>query len=352
MGRGEEMLTDRQLKILQLIIRLYHEQQEPIGSKTLLQETDLPFSSATIRNEMMRLEELGFLEKMHSSSGRVPSSLGYRFYVDNMLPELVHNAIKKQDIQDMQAALRHRYHEISEIVDMSARMLSSLTNYTTIVLGPEKKQSKLTGFRLVSLSDTQVMAILVTDKGYVENQIFNVSQTLPQADLEKMVNILNDELVGLTLSEVFVKLQQDIPNVIRQHISARFDILPILYALIRRMEAENVVIAGKNNLIDYFQEETNRENIKQVYNIIENTDDLYELMMPTHSGIDIKFGSELKHASLKDLSFVTTTYQTKNGTGVIALIGPTNMQYSRVVGLMNAMSEELTDCINQYFEDL
>lgn len=346
------MLTNRQLKILQLIIRLYTEQQEPIGSKTLLKETDLPFSSATIRNEMMRLEELGFLEKTHSSSGRIPSASGYRFYIDNMLPAISTNAIQNQDIQNMKSALNHRYHEISEIVDISAKMLSSLTNYTTIVLGPENKQSKLTGFRLVPLSDTQVMAILVTDKGFVENQIFNIPSSVPQDDLEKIVGILNQELVGLTLSEVFLKLQKDIPELIRTNISDRFDIMPILYALINRLEMEKMSIAGKNNLIDYFQQETERDQIKRVYDMIENATDLYELMTPTQQGIDIRFGSELNHESLKDLSFVTTTYQTTSGTGVIALIGPTNMQYSRVVGLMNAMSEELADCINHYFDDL
>lgn len=345
------MLTDRQLKILQLIIRLYTEQHEPVGSKTLLKETDLPFSSATIRNEMMRLEELGFLEKTHSSSGRIPSESGYRFYIDNLLPANAYT-IQQQEMMSMQQALRHRYQELSEIVDISANMLSQLTNYTTIVLGPEKKQSKLTGFRLVPLSDTQVMAIIVTDKGFVENQIFNIPTAMPTEDLEKVVRLLNDELVGLTLHEVYEKLKHDIPELIRKDLAIQIDILPIFLSLLHRMENDQLHIAGKNNLFDYFQNETDPNRLKQVYNMIENTDDLYELMSPSHTGVDIKFGSELKYDSLKNLSVVTTTYQTNNGTGVIALIGPTNMSYSRVVGLMNVMSEELSDSINKYFDNL
>ncbi|MBS4750127.1 heat-inducible transcription repressor HrcA [Granulicatella sp. zg-ZJ] len=346
------MLTERQLKILQLIIRLYAEQQEPVGSKTLLKEADLPFSSATIRNEMMKLEELGFLEKTHSSSGRIPSVLGYRFYVDNMLPAVQTANIQPQELTDIRQTLRHRYHEISEIVDISAKMLSNLTNYTTIVLGPETRQSKLTGFRLVPLSDTQVMAILVTDKGMVENRIFNIPASIIHDDLEKIVRILNDELVGLYLSEVYDKLQYDIPQLIRQNISEQFDILPILQELMTKMETDRMFIAGKTNLFDYIDYENSRTNLKNLYNMIENSSDLYQLMSPTHQGVDIKFGSELNHEAFKDLSFVTTTYETNNGKGVIALIGPTNMSYARVVGLMNALSEELSGSINQYFDDL
>lgn len=341
------MLTERQLKILQLVVRLYTEQHEPVGSKTLLSQADLPFSSATIRNEMMRLEELGFLEKTHSSSGRVPSVSGYRFYVDNLLPAL---DLAQHEIVDMKQAFRQRSQQINDIVDMSAKMLSSLTNYTTIVLGPETTKSKLTGFRLVPISGQQVMAILVTDKGVVENQLFTLPQGVSPADIEKVIGILNNELIGLELSQVYEKLQRDIPQVIQQNLNVKFDILPILQSLMMRLEAERLFIAGKNNLIDYY--ENDRTHLKHVYDMLENANALYELMTPNQKGVDIKFGAELNHESFKDLSVVTTTYETNNGTGIIALVGPTNMSYSRVVGLMNAMSEELRDSINDYFEHL
>lgn len=341
------MLTERQLKILQLVVRLYTEQHEPVGSKTLLSQANLPFSSATIRNEMMRLEELGFLEKTHSSSGRVPSVSGYRFYVDNLLPAL---DLTQHEIVDMKQAFRQRSQQINDIVDMSAKMLSSLTNYTTIVLGPETTKSKLTGFRLVPISGQQVMAILVTDKGVVENQLFTLPQGVSPDDIEKVIGILNQELIGLDLSQVYDKLQRDIPSVIQQNLNVKFDILPILQSLMMRLEAERLFIAGKNNLIDYY--ENDRTHLKHVYDMLENANALYELMTPNQKGVDIKFGSELKHESFKDLSVVTTTYETNNGTGIIALVGPTNMSYSRVVGLMNAMSEELRDSINDYFDHL
>ncbi|MBS4761746.1 heat-inducible transcription repressor HrcA [Carnobacteriaceae bacterium zg-ZUI252] len=339
------MLTDRQLKILQLVIRLYTEQHEPVGSKTLLSQTDLPFSSATIRNEMMRLEELGFLEKTHSSSGRVPSVSGYRFYVDNLLPAL---DMSQNEIVNVKQAFKQRAQQINDIVDMSAKMLSSLTNYTTIVLGPETTKSKLTGFRLVPIDKHQVMAILVTDKGAVENQLFTLPQGVSPIDIEKVVGILNEELIGLNLSEVYEKLQKDIPNIIQDNMNIKFDILPILQSLMMRLEAERLFIAGKNNLIDYY--ENDRAHLKHVYDMLENANAVYELMTPNHKGVDIKFGSELNHESFKDLSVVTTTYETNNGTGIIALVGPTNMSYSRVVGLMNVMSEELRDSINDYFD--
>lgn len=343
---GDNVLTERQLKILQLVIRLYTEQHEPVGSKTLISQADLPFSSATIRNEMMRLEELGFLEKTHSSSGRIPSQSGYRFYVDNMLPALSQD--DQNEIVDIRQAFSNRAQQINEIVDMSAKMLSSLTNYTTIVLGPETTKSKLTGFRLVPITAQQVMVILVTDKGAVENQLFNLPPNVSSEDVEQIVGVLNKELIGLELSQVYDKLQTDMPQIIQNKMNIKFDILPILQSLMMRLEAERLFIAGKNNLIDYY--ENDRSHLKHVYDMLENANALYDLMTPNQKGVDIKFGSDLHHESLKDLSVVTTTYETNNGTGIIALVGPTNMKYSRVVGLMNAMSDELRDSINAYFD--
>lgn len=346
------MLSHRQLDILKLIIRLYAIQQEPVGSKTLLKEAELPFSSATIRNEMMKLEELGFLEKTHSSSGRVPSVLGYKFYVEQMLPTIQKVGVEPDELKIIRDTLKQKYYEIDEMITISAKMLSHLTNYTSVVLGPEMRKSKLTGFRLVPLNRTQVMVILVTDKGAVENRTFNIPEDLSHEELEKMVDAINSQLIGLDLSEVFLKLQQDIPMMMKQSITQKFDILPILQGLITRLEEERISVAGKSNLFDYVNYDENKDVLKHIYKTIDNAHDLYALTNPNHKGIDIKFGQDLPNQSFKDLSVVTKTYHTTNGEGVIALIGPKNMSYDRVVGLMNAMSDELTDSINQYLDDL
>lgn len=346
------MLSDRQLDILKLIIKLYAIQQEPVGSKTLLKETDLPFSSATIRNEMMKLEELGFLEKTHTSSGRVPSVMGYRFYVEQMLPTIQQVGVTQKELEVIRDTLKQKYYELDEMIDISAKMLSNLTNYTTVVLGPEMKRSKLVGFRVVSLNKMQVMIILVTDKGAVENRIFNIPEDVSHEEIESVVNTINQQLIGLDLAEVFVKLQQEIPNIMKQTMIEKFDVLPILQGLITRLKEERMSVAGKSNLFDYVDLEEDKDVLKLIYKTIDNAHDLYELANPKQKGIDIKFDQDLPNQSFKNLSVVTTTYDTTNGEGVIALIGPKNMSYDRVVSLMNAMSEELSDRINHYFDDL
>lgn len=346
------MLSKRQLDILQLIIRLYAKQQEPVGSKTLLKEAALTCSSATIRNEMMKLEELGFLEKTHSSSGRVPSVQGYRFYVDNMLPTVQSFGIQPEELEHIKQALRHRYYAVNDMVDVSAKMLSHLTNYTTVILGPETSKSKLKGFRTVPISDTQMMMMLVTDKGTTENRLFTVPEGTQLEDLENMISLINKELVGLNLADVFMKLQLEIPELMRQKITQTFDILPILQGLITRMEEERIAVAGKSHLFDYVDVQENKQHIKHLYDMIDNSKDLFELVTPDQDGVGITFGSELQNDTLKGLSVVKTTYHTVQGDGLIALIGPKNMSYDRVVGLMNAMSDELSQSINDYFDEL
>ena len=201
------MLTERQELILKTIITDFTQSHEPVGSKTVMKQLPIKVSSATIRNEMAVLEEQGLIEKTHSSSGRIPSSEGYRYYLDNLveplqLPESVYNTIGSQ--------LDRPFHQVNEIVQEAARILSDLTNYTAFAEGPESHDVRVTGFRIVPLSQRQIMAILVTSDGNIQNQVYALPHNIHGEEIEKAVRMINDQLVGKSLNEINVSLLSEL----------------------------------------------------------------------------------------------------------------------------------------------
>lgn len=207
------MITERQQNILRLIIQNYTNTGLPVGSKKLM-EDGIASSSATIRNDMKALEEYGLLAKTHSSSGRIPSMAGYRYYVDHLLQP---TQVEENELRRIRQSFGKEFHEINDIIRQSAEILSELTSYTAFSLGPEVKERKLTGFRMVPLNDRQVLAIIVTDKGNVENQVFAIPAAVSSQDLEKMTQIINDKLVGQPLLTVYHRLRTEIPMILHRY---------------------------------------------------------------------------------------------------------------------------------------
>ncbi|ALV21168.1 MAG: heat-inducible transcriptional repressor HrcA [Carnobacterium sp.] len=343
------MLTERQVLILKSIILLYTSYGNPIGSKTLMNEAGMKFSSATIRNEMVRLEELGFIEKTHSSSGRIPSIKGYRFYVDH----LVHpTEIQKKDIVTIKQSFSNTFHQLDEIVVQSAEVLSQLTSYTAISLGPELKDSKLTGFRLVPLNEHRVMVILVTDKGHVENQVFSLPKTIQPSDLEKMVKIFNERLVGHTLMEVFQKLKTEMPILINKYAKSAEGMLTILDDVILQAGRDQIHVGGRMNMLDY-SIGLDVEKFKSIYSLMEDQHDLAHLLTPYHSGIEVRIGQELDDELFDEFSLITASYNVMGyGTGLIALLGPTSMPYSKMISLVDVFRNELSKKIVDYYRSM
>ena len=245
------MLTDRQLLILQSIIQLYTETLEPVGSKKLMQQTGLAVSSATIRNEMMKLEEMGYLEKNHSSSGRVPSNQGYRYYLDNILP--VQNSPVSLTIRNqIRETFQQSTMEIQDVFKVSADILSTLTNYTTISIGPEVRSATLSGFRLVRLGLNQVMAILVMNNGLVENKVYSIPSAIDDSDLDKVVRIINEELIGLPLETVLQRLKTDLPALMNRYMNSQIQIVKVIQDMMNQFEQDRLHVAGRRYLLNYF----------------------------------------------------------------------------------------------------
>jgi heat-inducible transcriptional repressor len=346
----EALLTKRELLVLNEIIKLYTETGQPVGSKTLLSELPMHVSSATIRNDMAALEDQGLIMKTHSSSGRVPSAAGYRYYLDNMLTPAT---VSPSAIQTIEKSFGGNYSRIDDIVEQSAKILSQLTSYTAITLGPEVSALTLEGFRLVPLGGHQVMAIIVASDGSVQNQVFTIPEGLKSDEVEEAIRIINDQLVGLPLTDVAKKLQTDVPAMLMRHLSTPDGFLDVFGDVLKQAVTERFYVGGRLNLMDYFGPD-NMNELKQVLHIVDQRDSLNKLLSGgANSPISVRLGSELSDESLQNLSVITARYNVgDHGQGMIAILGPTSMPYSKMIGLLDAFRSEMAKRLTNYYNDL
>ena len=332
------MLTERQELILKTIITDFTQTHEPVGSKTVMKQLPIKVSSATIRNEMAVLEDQDLIEKTHSSSGRIPSSEGYRYYLDNLveplqLPESVYNTIGSQ--------LDRPFHQVNEIVQEAARILSDLTDYTAFAEGPESGDVKITGFRIVPLSARQVMAILVTSDGNVQNQVYALPHNIHGDNIEKAVRMVNAQLGGYSVNEVKIGLFSEL--------------LDLVEYVLKDAASEQMYVDGQINLLNNTSEH-NVNDIRSLYEMIDH-DNLFSNLLDGEADpktekypVKVKLGSEMPNDLLKNYSLLTAEYSVgTHGKGTIALLGPTNMPYSQMIGLLEYFRNELAKKLLDYY---
>lgn len=333
------MLTNRQLLILQLTVDDYIQSAQPVGSRQLSKKPEAPFSPATIRNEMADLEEMGFLEKTHTSSGRVPSEQGYRFYVDHLLTE---SKLDREDSQQLSSIFQQKIMETEELIRKSATIISDLTNYTSILLGPDSSMNTVRRFSIVPLDQNTAVAIIVMDNGQVENRLFNVPKGFSASDIEKMVNILNERLVGTPLVHLHKKLIQETKAILEKHIDRAGDLYASFKEAIAITPEERLYFGGKLNMINQ-PEFHDIEKMKTFIDLIEKGTHATSIFENIHPGIAVKIGSENNHNAMTDFSVITATYSADEMTnGSIAIIGPKRMDYGRVITLLNLLSHDLS----------
>lgn len=340
------MLTKRQSDILQAIVRHYTSTGQPVGSKVLADNLPEKVSSATIRNEMASLEEMGLIAKEHSSSGRVPSTVGYRYYVDNLLDQ---QAVHESDVAIIQNSFGQDFNKIDEIVARSADILSDLTTFTTFTLKPEQKMARLSGFRLVPLGNQQVMAIIVTDSGDVESQNFTIPRDMNTDELESVIRLINDQLSGLPLTEVLTRLQQDIPFKIKDYMHSPNGVLDIFDNILSHASSERFFVGGKMNLLG-FSHNHDPNALQALYGLLDQNERLSTVLDPLDDSINVRIGSEISNELLDDFSLISATYDVDQyGKGIIAVLGPTRMPYSRTIGLVSAFRQELAKQMLDYY---
>jgi len=333
------LLTDRQLLILQVIVDDFIRSAQPVGSRSLSKKKEISFSSATIRNEMSDLEELGYIEKTHTSSGRVPSEKGYRYYVDHLLSPQVLN---QHDTSIIQSIFAEKIFEFEKIIQRSAKILSDLTNYTSIVLGPAVSINKLKKIQIIPLNKETAVAIFVTDTGHVENRTFSLPASVDASDLEKTVNILNDRLSGVPLEDLNDKIYKEVAMLLRQHIHDYDLMLHTIADSLKMPVNEKLFFAGKTNMLSQ-PEFHDVSKLRSLLTMIDQEEWMYNLIRNDSAGIQVKIGTENNNSVMDNCSLITATYTAGvENLGTIAILGPTRMEYSRVISLLQFLSKDLT----------
>lgn len=326
------MLTSRQEKILQLIVDEYVKSVNPVGSKLICDE--LNCSSATIRNEMSILEELGYLEKTHVSSGRIPSELGYRYYVDNLMEPKKMNG---DDLLKLQLIFNNNKLDMPDVIKKSLAIISELTDYTSVVLGSKSNENKLQKVEVLPLESSKLIAIIITDKGHVEHKNISISG-VSMEDVQKTVELINKLLIGTPIDEINKKLEFEVKPIINQYVMQHEVLYNAFYNVFSDMVSKNdMSFVGKTNILN--QPEFN--NVEKVKNILNKFEDasLFDSIEEDNNDINIYIGKESKLDD--DVTVIKTKYKTDTDEGTIAVIGPKRMEYDRVVSLLSYLKEHL-----------
>jgi len=344
------LLTERQLKIFQLIIDEFVKSARPIGSRIISENESISVSPATIRNVMADLEEMGFLKKTHSSSGRIPSQKGYRFYVDHLVTPVTKNI---SNVNVIRHILEDGFYEFEKVVQMSAEVLSDLTNYTTIILGPEVYETRLKQIQIVKLTAHTAIAILVTNTGLVEHRTFVIPAEINSSDIEKLVNILNERLAGIPMIQLSEKLDEELRLLIKHNINIVDTVLDHLKEVLK-MEDEltaKLYFGGKANLLKQ-PEFKDIEKVHSFYSMMEEQDKIADILKRAEDTLQVTIGRENEYELIQDFTLVTAPYRLGNDyMGTIALIGPTRMQYRRTITLLKALSYEMTEAFYHWYKD-
>jgi len=328
------MLTERQKEILKIIVQEYIKLAKPVGSN-LICDT-LNCSSATIRSEMATLEDLGLLEKTHTSSGRIPSEKGYRYYVDNLME------LKKMSAEDMlklQIIFRNNQLQFSDCVSESLKLISEMTNYTSIKLGTASHTNTLKEISIVPLNNDSLIVIVVTNMGYVEHK--NI--TLPNidlADVKKTVGLINNLIVGTPIDEVSQKLEYEIKPIIANYVEEHEKLYNAFYNVFNNFTSRNVDIVGKKNILKH-KEFDNIEKVSRILDKLED-DNMMNLVgdiKSDNNDINIYIGKENKLD--EDMTVIETNYKTPQEEGKLVVIGPKRMEYDRVVSLLEFIKENI-----------
>ncbi|UHA74199.1 heat-inducible transcriptional repressor HrcA [Paenibacillus sp. 481] len=333
------MLTDRQRMILTAIVDDYIRSAEPVGSRSISKRSDVGFSPATIRNEMSDLEELGFLEQPHTSAGRIPSNKGYRYYVDHLVrsDELPH-----EEIERLKTMFAEKITAMEEVVQHTASILSQMTNYTSIALGPEMFNASLRHFQLLPLNEETAVAIIVTNTGHVENKTIPIPAGISSAELERVVNLLNTKLVGVPLYKLRSKLYSAIGQEMNDYVSHVEELMNIVEkALVGDDVQREVYLSGATNMLSQ-PEFQDVDKIKTIWQLLEETPTLIKVVGSAPTGIQVRIGQENSHEAISNCSLITATYTIDGQTlGTIGVLGPTRMEYAKVINTMNLLSGQL-----------
>ncbi len=328
------MLNNRRNEVLKIIVEEYIKTARPVGSDYVCKILDC--SSATIRNEMMYLEEVGYLEKTHTSSGRIPSEKGYRYYVDNLMKP---KDITGEDMLKLQTIFKNNSLVISDAIKKSLEIISEITNYTTIALGNTAKENCLKKVEIIPLEESKILTMLITDKGYVEYKNMLLPNDISPNEVKQTVDLINKLLIGTPISEISSKLEFEIKPIIPKYVKQHEVLYDAFYSAFTefREKASEVHFVGKNNFLKQ-PEFSSIDKLKDIMNKFDDMESVYELKEES-GGINIYIGKENELDN--DVSIIKTKYNYNGEEGTIAIIGPKRMEYDKVVGILDYIKNNL-----------
>ena len=338
--QAKDGLGERKLKILHAIIQNYLETGEPVGSRTISKYTDLNLSSATIRNEMADLEELGYILQPHTSAGRIPSDKGYRLYVDMLMEE------KEQELNEMQEQMLDKADKMDQLLKQAARVLAANTNYATMVSTPMNSANKLKFIQLSQVDDEQIIAVIVLGGNVIKNKIINVGEPLGNENLLKLNMLLNTTLNGMSIEEINLGLIARLKEQAGIHSAVISDVLDAVADAIQVDEDMQIYTSGATNIFKY-PELSDKQSAQEIISAFEEKQQLTELVTQTlsqedNTGIQVYIGDETPVQTMKDCSVVTATYELGDGMkGTIGIIGPKRMDYEHVLKSLKHLQGEL-----------
>lgn len=338
------MLTDRQVMVLKAIVEEFIATALPVGSRVLSKKDDLRFSAATIRNEMADLEEMGYLEKTHTSSGRIPSQRGYRYYVDFLVSR--ESSPGKAEAGIFNQLLTKQQLERDTTVKEALKLLSSLTNYTSMLLGPSRGQSRVQKIQFVPLGNSQAVLLLVTDHGHVESRNISLPQGVDVALMETIIKALDELLAGTLVGEVQSKLDEGFENQLRDFVSYKEEILyAVLQLLSRAMEQGNFLLSGQSNILKQ-PEFGDMSQVSHLYEMLEAHEiiKVIETIDPAQQQLTVRIGQENEIKAMENCTLITVPYQIgPQDYGKIALLGPTRMEYQKIIPLLEYVARIMSD---------
>ena len=339
-------LDERKTKILQAIIRNYLETGEPVGSRTISKYTDLNLSSATIRNEMADLEEMGYILQPHTSAGRIPSDKGYRFYVDTMMED------REREVIQLKEMLVERQDKMETLLKQVARVLAQNTQYATMISAPQTRRNKVKFIQLSRVDADQILAVIVVEGNVIKNNILSVTQELSDETLLKLNILLNTHLNGLSIEEINLGMISALKQQAGIHSDIVGEVLDAVADAIKADEDLQIYTSGTNNIFRY-PELADNAKASELINTFEEKQLLSGLVQDAladesnETGIQVYIGNETPVQSMKDCSVVTATYELGEGMkGTIGIIGPKRMDYDKVIGTLRTLQNQLDELYN------
>ena len=339
-------LDNRKKVILHTIIKTYLETGEPVGSRTISKYTDLNLSSATIRNEMADLEDLGYIMQPHTSAGRIPSDKGYRWYVDMLMEE------KEQEVTEMREQMLQKADKMDQILKQAAKVLATNTNYATMISAPTYNRNKLKFIQLSQVDDHQMIAVIVMEGNIIKNKIVTMEEALDNQTLLKLNMLLNTTLTGMSADQINLGMIARLKEQAGDHREVISDVLDAVANTIQVDNDVEIYTSGATNVFKY-PELSDSQSAKEIINAFEEKQLLQEIVIETLSkeenkGIQVYIGNEAPVQNMKDCSVVTATYELGEGMqGTIGIIGPKRMDYENVMKTLKTLMNELDEIFHK-----